>query len=109
MDIFARIAEAKIREAMERGEFDNLPGLGKPLKLDDLSHVPEEWRPAYIILKNSGFLPEEAQVKKEIYNLRQQIKACLNDEEKDALKKEMLALELKHNILMEKMLKRRKR
>lgn len=29
------IAERKIREAMERGEFDDLPGQGKPLKLDD--------------------------------------------------------------------------
>ena len=29
------IAERKIREAMERGEFDDLPGQGKPLRLDD--------------------------------------------------------------------------
>lgn len=29
------IAERKIREAMERGEFDDLPGQGKPLKLGD--------------------------------------------------------------------------
>ncbi|WP_344742025.1 DUF1992 domain-containing protein [Microlunatus spumicola] len=29
------IAERKVREAMERGEFDDLPGQGKPLKLGD--------------------------------------------------------------------------
>jgi len=29
------IAERKIREATERGEFDDLPGQGKPLNLDD--------------------------------------------------------------------------
>ena len=29
------IAERKIREAMDRGEFDDLPGQGEPLKLDD--------------------------------------------------------------------------
>lgn len=107
MDIFERIAEAKIREAMQRGEFDNLPGQGKPLELEDLSRVPEEWRLSYIILKNAGFLPEEAQIKKEIYSLRQQIKACVNDEEKDALTKAMLALELKQNILMERARRRK--
>ena len=34
MDIIASIAERKIQEAMARGEFDNLPGRGKPLVLE---------------------------------------------------------------------------
>ncbi len=29
------VAERKVREAMERGEFDDLPGQGKPLDLSD--------------------------------------------------------------------------
>lgn len=45
-----------IREAQERGEFDNLPGKGKPLRWDD-EHVPPEWRMAARILKNAGFAP----------------------------------------------------
>jgi hypothetical protein len=45
-----------IREAQERGEFDNLPGKGRPLRWDD-EHVPPEWRMANRILKNSGFAP----------------------------------------------------
>ena len=44
MDILAKIAEQRIREAMERGEFDNLPFHGKPIKLDDLVGVPEHLR-----------------------------------------------------------------
>jgi len=32
---FARIAEERIREAQREGAFDNLPGKGKPLVLDD--------------------------------------------------------------------------
>ena len=46
-DILSKIAEQKIREAQERGEFDDLPGKGKPLDLEDLSGVPEEMRMAY--------------------------------------------------------------
>ena len=53
------IAEQRIAEAIENGDFDNLPGAGKPLELDDDSLVPEELRLAYRILKNAGFVPPE--------------------------------------------------
>ncbi len=48
--------EKAIREAQERGEFDNLPGKGRPLRWDN-EHVPPEWRMAAHILKNAGFAP----------------------------------------------------
>ncbi|HEY7527996.1 MAG TPA: DnaJ family domain-containing protein, partial [Candidatus Deferrimicrobiaceae bacterium] len=66
MDPLALLAESKIREAMERGEFDRLPGAGKPLSLDDDSMVPHELRVAYRILKNAGCLPPELELRKEI-------------------------------------------
>ncbi len=53
----AIIAERRIAEAMAEGQFDNLPGRGRPLQLEDLSHLAPEMRLAYIVLKNSGFLP----------------------------------------------------
>ena len=59
MDAFsaiAFIAERKIEEAMAEGQFDNLPGTGKPLELEDLSHLPPDMRMAYTILKNSGYI-----------------------------------------------------
>ncbi len=66
MDIIDQIAEAAIQEAMARGEFDNLPGAGQPLVLDDDALVPPELRAAYRLLKNAGFLPPELQLRKEI-------------------------------------------
>jgi hypothetical protein len=36
------IADDKIRSAIERGEFDRLPGLGRPLWFDD-SDDPDWW------------------------------------------------------------------
>ncbi|MHB1133352.1 MAG: DnaJ family domain-containing protein [Chloroflexota bacterium] len=68
-DIVANIADKKIREAQERGEFTNLPGEGRPLDLADLSLIPEELRVAFLALKNAGFLPEEAQLRIEIAQL----------------------------------------
>lgn len=46
-------AERHIIEAQRKGEFDNLPGRGEPLILDDDSHVPAELRAGYRLLKNA--------------------------------------------------------
>jgi len=70
MDPLVRIAEEKIREAMARGEFDNLPGAGKPLALEDDSMVPEDLRVPYKVLKNAGCLPPELEMRKEIVTLK---------------------------------------
>ena len=66
MNPLDRIAEARIREAIDCGELRDLPGEGKPLQLDDDSAIPEELRAAYRILKNAGYLPPELQLRKEI-------------------------------------------
>ena len=52
------LVDARIEEARLRGEFDDLPGAGKPLPEEDMS-VPEELRLAHRILKNAGVLPPE--------------------------------------------------
>ncbi|MEM7404954.1 MAG: DnaJ family domain-containing protein [Pseudomonadota bacterium] len=63
---FDRVAERKIIEAMENGEFDDLPGAGEPLTLDDDSMVPEELRAAYRILKNAGLAPPEVRARADL-------------------------------------------
>ena len=65
------IAERRIREAQERREFDDLPGAGAPLELDDDALVPEELRTAYRVLKNAGFLPPEVEAHREIREIEQ--------------------------------------
>jgi len=55
------MAERKIAEALARGEFERLPGEGRPLELEEDPLVPEDLRMAYRILKNAGYVPEEAQ------------------------------------------------
>src|SRR5919197_5833939 len=53
VDFLARIAEARIAEAIERGDFDDLPGKGRPLELEDLSRLPADMRLSYKILRNA--------------------------------------------------------
>jgi hypothetical protein len=50
------IAEQKIREAIARGETKSLHGEGKPLKIENLYFLPPEFKFAYTVLKNGGFL-----------------------------------------------------
>ena len=82
MSIFSKIAEEKIQEAMRKGEFDDLPGQGKPLDLEDDSHIPEDLRMAYKILKNAGFVPPELAQAKEITNIRELLENMDDESEK---------------------------
>lgn len=102
MDLLAKIAEQRIREAMERGEFDNLPFHGKPLKLDELSGVPEHLRMGYKILKNAGVLPEEMQLKKEITSLQDLLDVCYDATDRATLQTKMNEKILRYNMMMEK-------
>lgn len=101
MSIFERIAEQKIREAMLNGEFDDLPGKGKPLSLEDLSMVPEELRMGYKVLKNAGFVPEEIQFRKEMLRLEDLIACCYDEKERNELKSRWKAKKLRFHMLME--------
>ncbi len=54
MDPVEKIAEEKIQAAMENGEFDNLPGRGKPVDLREYFNAPAHLRAAFSLLKNAG-------------------------------------------------------
>ncbi len=62
------IAERQIADAIEAGEFDNLPGMGKPLDLEEDAFTPVSVRLLNKILKNSGAVPEWIQAEKDINN-----------------------------------------
>lgn len=102
MDIWAVIAEGKIKESIEKGEFKDLPGQGKPLQLQDLSHIPEELRVGYTLLKNAGVLPEEMELKKEIISLHKLISSCYDEEYRNSIQRKINEKILRFNIMMEK-------
>jgi hypothetical protein len=101
-DILHILAEQKIREALENGEFDDLPGKGRPLPPDDLALVPPARRAAYKILRNAGQLPVEMDLKKEIAALEQTVRDCAPGEERDRLSRKLTERTTLFNILMEK-------
>lgn len=102
MDLFHILSEDKIKKAYEEGEFEQLPGFGKPLKLDDLSGVPEDLRMAYKIMKNAGFTEEENSLRKEMLTIEELIRKCEDENEKDLLQKRLNEKLLRFNRLMSK-------
>ena len=89
MSFLTRLVEERIRDAQQKGAFENLPGKGKPLQLEDQSMVPEDLRMSYHILKNAHVLPPEAEVQKEIHTLQDLLKYVEEEGERKALLKEI--------------------
>jgi Domain of unknown function (DUF1992) len=96
-----KFIEEKIREAMEKGEFDNLPGKGKPLDLDAYFATPADLRLGYSVLKSAGCLPAEVELRNEIESLKARLDACEDESERQTLRKEIEARTLKLNLIMD--------
>jgi hypothetical protein len=91
------LVEDRIQKAQEEGAFDNLPGKGKPLNLDDDSSIPEDLRLTFKVLKNAHCLPIEMEIRKEIFNLRQLLSAAIDPETRRELRRELNLLVLDYN------------
>ncbi len=98
---FDRAVEEIIQAAMARGEFDNLPGRGRPQDHSDYFAMPEEDRLAFSILKNSGHLPEEVALLQEIDSLRARHAAAQSEAEKRRLAAEIDEKTLALSLLLE--------
>ena len=57
-DKYRALSEARIREAAEKGAFNDLEGAGKPIEIEENPFVPEDWRMAFHVLKQNGFKPD---------------------------------------------------
>lgn len=95
--------EAQIRDAIERGDFDNLSNKGKPLDLSDWEKTPQTLRMTYSILKTAGYSPREVHTKKEIHELKTMLANETDSERKQRLLKRLNALSITDAVQMEKL------
>ena len=95
---FQKIVEERIKKAVRKGEFDNLPDSGKPLNLEDDYLVPEDLRLAYKILKNADCVPPEIEAKKEIHQIESLMSNMKGSAEKYKLLKKLNFLIMKLNM-----------
>lgn len=105
---FDRIVEDKIQEAMERGEFDNLPGKGKPIDLTEYFETPEDIRLAQSVLKNAGMTSREVDLLKEIAELKQILVAVLEERKKQEIERQIRQKQVEFSLRLERQKRERR-
>lgn len=103
-----KAVEEIIRQAQERGEFDNLKGRGKPLDLTAYFETPEDVRMAYSILQNAGMISAEIELLQEITALKERLATTHDESMKRKVKKLISEKQLQFDLMMERQKKQRK-
>jgi len=98
---FQKIVDDKINEAITSGEFDNLPGKGKPLDLNAYFATPEHLRMGYSILKSAHIIPEEMELLKQINTLKKSLDCSTVSVDQRALRQQLSVKLTNFNMRME--------
>ncbi len=98
---FEKAVEAIIREAQARGDFENLPGKGKPIDLTDYFNTPEDVRVAGAMLKNAGMVHAEVELLHEIAALKDLLGKIVDEDQKNKYQKELREKQLQFSLLTE--------
>lgn len=78
---FERIAEEKIREAVDQGAFSNVKGMGKPLATHDDDFAGDEWIGLHVLRQN-GFLPEWLELRRQAHDDKPKVRAAMSEWER---------------------------
>ena len=80
MKAWRSLVEERIQAAMAEGQFDNLPGRGKPLNLNLAPDANPELELVHGLLKNNGFTPEwidrDRLIRQELETARERLRAA---------------------------------
>ncbi len=98
---FDKIIEERIKRALHKGEFENLPNKGKPLDFSDENRIPEDLRLAYKILKNAGFTPPELEMRKKISRTEELLEGVTDLKERYRLLRKLNFMIMRLNALRE--------
>ena len=66
MNRLESLTEKRLREAIENGEFDDLPGKGEPIDLKENPFEDPDLRVVHRLLRNAGFAPAWIEERKDI-------------------------------------------
>ena len=93
--------EKLIEEWLAEKEFEELPGTGKPLDLDEYFSWPEDQRIGLSLLKNSGCVPLEVEQLREIKRLNDEIERSKDEQVRAALKRKLQEERVQLNLRIE--------
>jgi nucleoid-associated protein YgaU len=97
-----KLAQNRIEEALAQGEFDDLPGRGQPLNLDEYFALPPTERVGAALLKNANVLPPEAELLKSAARLEAQLTASTDPAERTRLQSALQETRVAFALAMER-------
>jgi DnaJ-like protein len=100
---FERIAEQRIKEAIEAGEFDRLPNAGEKLDLDSYFALPPHLRMAYSVLKSANCVPQEIDLLNDLARLEAELAAATDRASQERLTRELETARLRLNVALDRM------
>jgi hypothetical protein len=74
--VLDQIAEQRILAAQRRGDFDALPGAGRPLDLSEDLMIPAEVRMCMRLMRNAGVVPPEVADLRALETMRSRRASC---------------------------------
>lgn len=92
--MFEQLVEQRIEEAQARGEFEHLPGAGRPIDLEPDPLVPEDLRVAWRVLKNAGFVPPEVEALRHLRAAATEVEEARDDAARARALRKLQALSL---------------
>ncbi|MEW5914205.1 MAG: DUF1992 domain-containing protein [Thermodesulfobacteriota bacterium] len=95
------LVDRRIKQAMAEGQFNDLPGAGRPLDLDSYYEAPEHLRTGYHLLKNAGYVPEEVRLKKEMELIKDRLKLCGTEQERRELNRQLCDVSQRFHFYLE--------
>jgi len=99
---FERIAELRIREAIEEGKLENLPNAGRALDLEWYFALPGHVRLGYGLLKSSDCAPIEVELMKEIAEMEETLVGKTDLEERQTLLRRIRDHRIRVSLLAER-------
>ena len=99
---FERIAELRLRQAIDDGLLDDLPNCGERIDLEEYFATPEDLRVAYSILKNANCLPEEVEIRNAIAALERRRVQSRSAGERQTVEQQIASLTLRLDLLRER-------
>ena len=99
---FNRVAENRIREALAEGKFDNLPGAGERIDLEEYFSAPEDLRMAYSILKSANCAPAEVELLTEIARVTDALARAEDEASRQSLRQTLANRQTELAVLLER-------
>lgn len=99
--LFRRVADKHIEDAMAEGKFDNLPGKGEPIQIDE-APADENARAlwwALRLMKQNDFIPDEVRWRKAVDVMKAELSRATDPEAARKIAEQINALVLKLKTL----------